>query len=102
MPRSIVFSALGIGRSTRTITDRNRSGSHGTPFALNACVTIAQRRIVKRIDIMETQAPDIAQHWSAGETAYTVDKPKRDEDARAEAAELEQLADRVSAARSIY
>jgi hypothetical protein len=69
---------------------------------LNACVTIAHRRIVKRIDIMETQAPDIAQHWSAGETAYTVDKPKRDEDARAEAAELEQLADRVSAARSIY
>lgn len=72
------------------------------PIASNACVTIAQRRVVKRIDIMETEAPDIAQHWSAGETSYTVDKPKRDEDARAEAAELEQLADRVSAARSIY
>lgn len=74
----------------------------GMPIASNACVTIAQRRVVKRIDIMETEAPDIAQHWSAGETSYTVDKPKRDEDARAEAAELEQLADRVSAARSIY
>ncbi len=83
-------------------TDRTRTGSRGMSIALNACVTIAQRRVVKRIDIMETQAPDIAQHWSAGETSYTVDKPKRDEDARAEAAELEQLADRVSAARSIY
>ena len=51
---------------------------------------------------METQAPDIAQHWGARETASTVDKPKREEDAQAEAAELEQLADRVSAARSVY
>jgi len=71
-------------------------------IASNACVTIAHGRGVKQIDIMENLTPDIAQHWSAGETAFTADKPKRDEDARAEAAELEQLADRVSAARSIY
>jgi len=51
---------------------------------------------------METQAPDIAQHWGAQQTAVTADKPKREEDARAEAAELEQLADRVNAARSVY
>lgn len=51
---------------------------------------------------METQAPDIAQHGSASKTASAVDKPKRDEDARAEQSELEQLADRVNAARSIY
>jgi hypothetical protein len=51
---------------------------------------------------MEPQAPDIAQHWSARETAHITDKPKREEDVRSEEAELEQLADRVSAARSIY
>lgn len=51
---------------------------------------------------MEILAPDTAQHWSASKTASTVDTPERDEAARAEKAELDQLADRVSAARSIY
>ena len=51
---------------------------------------------------MEAQAPDIAQHFSASATASIVDKPKRDEDVRAEEAELERLADRISAARSVH
>jgi len=71
-------------------------------IALNGSLTLAHARAVKRIDIMEPQAPDIAQHWSARETAHITDKPKREEDARSEEAELEQLADRVNAARSIY
>jgi hypothetical protein len=69
---------------------------------LNACVVTVQRRVVKRIDIMETQAPNLAEHFSASASTATVDKPKRDDDARAQEAELEQLADRISAARSVY
>jgi hypothetical protein len=69
---------------------------------LNACVNPAQPRNVKRIDIMETPVPDLAQHFSANATVSSVDKPQRDADVRAEEAELEQLADRVSAARSVF
>ncbi len=56
----------------------------------------------KRIDIiMDILAPELAQHWSANMTAASADKSKRDEDARAEELELKQLAERVSAARSV-
>lgn len=69
---------------------------------LSACVSTAQSRDVKRIDIMETQAHDLAQHFNEGATTSSADKSRHDEDVRAEEAELEQLADRVSAARSVY
>lgn len=49
---------------------------------------------------METQAPDLALYFNAGTAG--VEKSKRDEDIVADEAELEQLADRVSAARSVY
>jgi hypothetical protein len=58
-------------------------------------------RTVKRIDIMDTQAPDLALHFNAS-TTTGVEKSKRDDDVVADEAELEQLADRVSAARSVY
>jgi hypothetical protein len=70
-------------------------------IAYVACVTTAQPRSVKRIDIMETQAPDLVQHYSAS-TTRAADTSRRDDDAVADEAELEQLADRVSAARSVY
>jgi hypothetical protein len=57
-------------------------------------------RTVKRIDIMDTQAPDVALLFNAS-TTIGLEKSKRDEDV-ADEAELEQLADRVSAARSVY
>lgn len=50
---------------------------------------------------MEAQAPDLALHFHAC-TTNCVEKLKRDEDVVADEAELEQLADRVSAARSVY
>ena len=50
---------------------------------------------------METQAPDLVQHYSAITTS-AAEKSRRDDDAIADEAELEQLADRVSAARSVY
>ena len=50
---------------------------------------------------MDTQAPDLALHFNAS-TTTGVEKSKRDEDVVADEAELEQLADRVSAARSVY
>jgi len=52
---------------------------------------------------MDPLVPQLAQHWSENATAGSVDKSKRDEEsARAEEIELEQLADRVVAARSVY
>jgi hypothetical protein len=68
---------------------------------LDACGSIAHPRNVKRIDIMETQAPDLVQHYSAS-TAGAADRSRRDDDAVADEAELEQLAERVNAARSVY
>lgn len=62
--------------------------------------TIAHLRVVKRTDIMDKRVPDLAQHWNVA--AAAADKPKRDEDARAEELELEELADRVTAARSVF
>jgi len=50
---------------------------------------------------METQAPDLALHFHAS-TANGANKSRREEDVVTDDAELEQLADRVSAARSIY
>ena len=50
---------------------------------------------------MESQAPDLALHFNAS-TTTGADKPKRDDDVVADEAELEQLAERVSAARSVY
>ena len=50
---------------------------------------------------METQAPDLALDFDASTTGG-VDKSKHDEDIMADEAKLEQLADRVSAARSVY
>lgn len=52
---------------------------------------------------MDPLVPQLAQHWSENATTSFVDKSKRDEEnARAEEIELEQLADRVVAARSVY
>jgi hypothetical protein len=59
-------------------------------------------RVVKRIDIMDTLGPEFAQHSGASAMEQSVDRRKREEDARTEEAELEQLAERVSAARSVY
>jgi hypothetical protein len=50
---------------------------------------------------MQTQAPDLVQHY-AESTAGAVDRSRRDDDAVADEAELEQLAERVNAARSVY
>jgi hypothetical protein len=50
---------------------------------------------------MESQAPDLALHFNANTS--TVDKSRRDDDVVFDdEAELEQLAERVSAARSVY
>jgi hypothetical protein len=50
---------------------------------------------------MDALIPDLAQHWSASAAASAADKPKRDDDARAEEVELQALADRVNAARTV-
>ena len=57
-------------------------------------------RTVKRIDIMQAPAPDLTPHFESTSTHDTA--RDANDDAHAEAAQLEQLADRVSAARSVY
>ena len=57
-------------------------------------------RIVKRIDIMQAPAPDLTPHHES--TPPSNDMHRDDDDVHADAAKLEQLADRVSAARSVY
>jgi hypothetical protein len=60
-------------------------------------------RVVKRADIMDTRILELQQHLgaTAGTAADDV-QAKRDEESRAQQAALEQLADRISAARSVF
>ena len=59
-------------------------------------------RVVKRIDIMDTRAPHLQQTLGATASSPASDLPAaRDDESRAQQAALEQLADRVNAARSI-
>jgi hypothetical protein len=60
-------------------------------------------RTVKRIDTMQALAFDLLPDHDAVSTAG-IDQPRRDDDdaSCAEAAKLEQLQDRVMAARSVY
>ena len=59
-------------------------------------------RAVKRADIMDTRVPDLDKSLSAMASSATDEVlSKRDDESRAQEALLEQLADRVSAARSI-
>jgi len=53
---------------------------------------------------METFAPEFAHYWLTGQSAnveYARDD-RRDDDANAQQAALEALADRVTAARSVF
>lgn len=60
-------------------------------------------RVVKRVDIMDTRIPELQQHLSAtAGTAADDVQSQRDEESRAQQAALEQLADRISAARSVF
>jgi hypothetical protein len=59
-------------------------------------------RVVKRADIMDTRVPDLDQPLSALASSATADTlSQRDDESRAQQAALEQLADRINAARSI-
>jgi len=63
--------------------------------------TIARMRVVKRVDIMDTRVPDLSQYTSGQSASVADGQSARDDESRAQQAALEQLADRVSAARSI-
>ena len=52
--------------------------------------------------MMEPQAPDIARHFGPENASSYEASPRDDEAVRAQEAELEQLAERVSAARCVY
>ena len=62
---------------------------------------LAHTRIVKRIDIMQAPAPDLTPQFESTPSRDNAHRDDNDE-AHAEAAQLEQLADRVSAARSVF
>ena len=70
---------------------------------LSGIVPNTRTRVVKRVDIMDTRIPELQQHLGATVGAATDDvQSKRDEESRAQQAALEQLADRISAARSVF
>ena len=52
--------------------------------------------------MMEPQAPDIARHFGPENASRSEASPCDDDAVRAQEAELEQLAERVSAARCVY
>ena len=84
--------------------DDQRSDGHDSwhVHCLQSCATTAHVRVVKRADIMDTRVPDLDQSLSAMAASATDEVlSKRDDESRAQEAALEQLADRVSAARSI-
>lgn len=59
-------------------------------------------RVVKRADIMDTRVPDLDQCKVAMVSSAAAEtQSKGDDESRAQEAALEQLADRISAARSI-
>jgi hypothetical protein len=58
-------------------------------------------RVVKRVDIMDTRVPELDQYTSAPPASVGDVQSSRDDESRAQQAALEQLADRISAARSI-
>ena len=57
-------------------------------------------RVVKRAD-MDTRLPELDPARSAASIAAAESDSKREEETRAQQAALEELADRISAARSI-
>ena len=58
-------------------------------------------RVVKRADIMDTRIPELDPPRNAAAIAAAESESKRDEESRAQQAALEELADRIFAARSI-
>ena len=87
---------------------RHRSTQHTTIATwhvdcLVGSIPITRVRVVKRVDIMDTRITELQQHLgvTAGAAADDV-QAKRDEESRAQQAALEQLADRISAARSVF
>jgi len=70
-------------------------------IASPAVDTTARTRVVKRVDIMDTRVPDLSQYTSGQSASVAEGQSACDDESRAQQAALEQLADRVSAARSV-
>lgn len=59
-------------------------------------------RVVKRADTMDTRIPELDHPLSAAASSAGAEaQSKRDDESRAQQAALEQLADRINAARSV-
>ena len=69
---------------------------------LDWLTTTAHVRVVKRADIMDTWVPELDQSSSSIATSAADEAlSKHDDESRAQEAALEQLADRINAARSV-
>ena len=68
---------------------------------LNSLTTTAHVRVVKRADIMDTRVPELEKSSSGMATSAGADTASTRDDERAQQAALEQLADRINAARSV-
>ena len=63
--------------------------------------TTAHTRVVKRADIMDTRVPELDKSSSGIATSAATETLSPRDDERAQQAALEQLVDRINAARSV-
>ena len=68
---------------------------------LNSLTTTAHVRVVKRADIMDTRVPELEKSSSGISTSAAAETESMRDDERAQQAALEQLVDRINAARSV-
>jgi len=68
---------------------------------LNSLTTTAHVRVVKRADIMDTRVPELEKSSSGMTTSVAAETASTRDDERAQQAALEQLVERINAARSI-
>jgi len=68
---------------------------------LKSLTTTAHVRVVKRADIMDTRVPELEKSSSGMATSAAAETASTRDDERAQQAALEQLVERINAARSI-
>ena len=68
---------------------------------LNSLTTTAHVRVVNRADIMDTRVPELEKSSSGKTTSAAAETASTRDDERAQQAALEQLVERINAARSI-
>ena len=83
------------------MTSHRAATLDGTCIALDSRITTAHVCAVKRADIMDTRVPELEKSSSGIATSAAAETTSTRDDERAQQAALEQLVDRINAARSV-